>query len=118
MRRLLGVLAALALAFPAGAAADNLGEIRTLVVQVTHGPETFSETNVRRVVFGETDAWIRDASFGQAWLAGDVTPWIRAFSSVPGCRGRGAFAAYVRRSRPPPSPRHARPATTFRPTRR
>ena len=95
MRRLLGVLAALALAFPAGAAADNLGEIRTLVVRVTHGPETFSETNVRRVVFGETDAWIRDASFGQAWLAGDVTPWIRAFSSVPGCRGRGAFAAYV-----------------------
>jgi hypothetical protein len=95
MRRFLGVLVALVLAFPAGAAADNLGEIRTLVVRATHGPETFSEAAVRRVVFEETDAWIRDASFGQAWLAGDVTPWVHAFSSVPDCRGRGAFAPYL-----------------------
>jgi hypothetical protein len=95
MRRFLGVLVALALAFPAGAAADNLGEIRTLVVRATHGPETFSEAAVRRVVFEETDAWIRDASFGQAWLAGDVTPWVRAFPSAPDCRGRGAFARYL-----------------------
>jgi hypothetical protein len=95
MRRVLVALVALVLAFPPGAAADNLGEIRTLVVRVTHGPETFSETAVRRVVFGDTDAWIRDASFGQAWLAGDVTPWLRALSSVPACRGRGAFAPYL-----------------------
>jgi hypothetical protein len=70
VRRLLGFLVALVLAFPAGAAADNLGEIRTLVVRVTHGPETFSEAAVRRVVFGETDAWIRDASFGQGLARG------------------------------------------------
>jgi hypothetical protein len=31
----------------------------------------------------------------RASLAGDVTPWLRAFSAVPDCRGRGAFAAYV-----------------------
>jgi hypothetical protein len=95
MRRVLGVLAALVLAFPAGAAADNLGEIRTLVVRVTHGPETFSEATVRRIVFGETDTWIRETSFGQAWLAGDVTPWLHAFPSVPDCRGRGAFSSYL-----------------------
>jgi hypothetical protein len=96
MRRILLVLAVLAAALPPGAqAAGNLGPLRTLVVRATHGPETFSEAAVRRVVFGETDAWIRDASFGQASLTGDVTPWLRAFATVPDCRGRGAFAAYL-----------------------
>ena len=80
MRRFLVLLAVLAEAFPADAAADNVGELRTLVVRATHGPETFSEATVRRV-FGETDEWIRDASFGQAWLTGDVTPWLHAFTS-------------------------------------
>ena len=95
MRRVLVLLFALCLAWPAGAAADNLGEIRTLVVRATHGPETFSEAAVRRVVFEETDAWIRETSFGQAWLSGDVTPWLRAFPAAPSCRGRGAFSAYL-----------------------
>ncbi|MDQ3823929.1 MAG: hypothetical protein M3321_11900, partial [Actinomycetota bacterium] len=85
MRRMLAVVAALCLAFPAGAAADNLGEIRTLVVRATHGPTPFSDADVRRVVFEETDRWIRDTSFGQAWLAGDVTPWLPAFAAPRAC---------------------------------
>jgi Gametolysin peptidase M11 len=65
-------------------------------VRATNGPETFSEAAVRGVVFQETDDWIRETSFGQASLAGDVTPWLHAFRGiVPECRGRGAFSAYL-----------------------
>ena len=93
MRRFAGVLLALCLAFPAVASADNLGEIRTLVVRATHGPTPFSEEAVRPGVFEETDAWIRDTSFGQAWLDGDVTPWLPAFSGPRSCPGNRSLAA-------------------------
>lgn len=95
MRRLLLAVAVAALALPPAAPAANVGPLRTLVVRATHGPEPFSDATVRRVVFEETDAWIRDTSFGQAWLTGDVTPWLRAFPSAAPCRGRGAFSAYL-----------------------
>jgi hypothetical protein len=97
VRRLLVVLLAAALGLPAqAAAAGNVGALKTLVVRATNGPETFTDADVRRVVFGETDGWVRDTSFGQASLHGDVTPWLHVFSSVPPCRGRGAFAPYLR----------------------
>jgi hypothetical protein len=96
MRRVLLALVVAALSVPTGAgAAGSIGSLKTLVVRATHGPETFSEATVRRVVFEETDAWIREASFGQASLTGDVTPWLRVFPSIPPCRGRGAFSSYL-----------------------
>jgi hypothetical protein len=96
VRLIVVALSVVALATPSVAgAARNVGALRTLVVRATHGPETFSDATVRRVVFEETDAWIRDTSFGQTSLTGDVTPWLHAFREVPACRGRGAFSAYL-----------------------
>lgn len=89
MRRLilLVVLVASVLAGPAGAT-SMLGEQRVLVVLVTWGPEPFAVDEVQRVVFTEADAFMRNASYGRASLAGDVTPWLRALGARPECNPR------------------------------
>lgn len=61
------------------------GEQRVLVVLATWGPQPFAIEDVRSVVFSETDAFMRESSFGQTWLTGDVTPWLPAFNRRIGC---------------------------------
>jgi len=68
----------------AGAAAK--GEERVLVVLATSGPKPYSVADVERTVH-EADAFYRRSSFGQVRLNVDVTPWLAAFSSNPGCGG-------------------------------
>lgn len=99
MRRLLLLLLVLLVVSPAGAT-TMLGEQRVLVVLVTWGPEPYVPETVRGVVFDETSAFMREASYGKAWLAGDVTPWLHALSVKPECNlrqisraGREAAAA-------------------------
>jgi Gametolysin peptidase M11 len=62
------------------------GDQPTIVIRATWGPEPYSETQVRQVVFGETSDYIREASYGQTWLSGDVTPWLKIFPSALKCR--------------------------------
>ena len=33
----------------------------------------------------ETGAYIRSVSFGKTWVTGDVTPWLHALATKPGC---------------------------------
>jgi hypothetical protein len=89
MRRLSLLLALVCcvLAVPAGAT-TMLGEQRVLVILVTWGPQPFAQDTVREIVFDETSEFIREASYGKAWLAGDVTPWLRALPSQPECNTR------------------------------
>lgn len=68
-----------------GAAAEAKGDYRTLVILATWGPEPFPAAEVRGVVFGGADSFLRRSSFGQVSLSGDVTPWLRAFPSSPVC---------------------------------
>jgi Gametolysin peptidase M11 len=75
-----------ALAIPGSAPAIvNTGELKVLVVLATWGPEPFTREQARRVVFEESDAFVRENSYGKAWLTGDVTPWLRAFERRPAC---------------------------------
>jgi Gametolysin peptidase M11 len=66
--------ALLVLAAPAGAV---VGQVRTLVVLGTWGPQPYSEADAERVVFGEAAPWLARSSFGRMELVGDVTPWLR-----------------------------------------
>jgi hypothetical protein len=83
---MLGALALAPAAFAHGYSSGKAGksafkgEQRILVVLATWGPESFTPDEVRRVVFEETDAFMRASSFGQTWLTGDVTPWLPAFN--------------------------------------
>ena len=99
MRRALLLALALAIAAPATAGAHGFassirgqgafaGEQKVLVVPVTWGPESASVEDIRRVVFAETDAFMRASSYGKAWLVGDVVPWQQAFASQPSCDPR------------------------------
>lgn len=82
------------LAFQAhGAAAQvadgTLGEQRIALVLATWGPQPVG-VDVAREAVDETAAFIRDASFGKAWLSVDVTGWIRALPRRPtGCDTQG-----------------------------
>ena len=109
MRRglLLGLALALAAALsPAHAAAHGfastirgkgafVGEQKVLVVPVTWGPQAGTVEDIRRVVFAETDAFMRAASFGKTWLVGDVTPWQQVYTAEFACDPR-AIAATAR----------------------
>jgi hypothetical protein len=76
-----------ALALPGSAPGIvNTGELKVLVVLVTWGPEPFTRDDARRVVFTDSDGFVRENSYGKAWLAGEVTPWLKAFSSAPACQ--------------------------------
>jgi pimeloyl-ACP methyl ester carboxylesterase len=76
----IAVLAAPAASAPRFAA---LGEQRVLVIAATWGPQPFTRDEIE-VTVRETDAFVRRASFGKAWLVTAVTPWL----TVPGA-GRG-----------------------------
>jgi hypothetical protein len=71
------------------------GEQKVLVVPLTWGPQLASVEDIRRVVFAETDAFMRAASYGKTWLVGDVTPWQVTYTSRPDCDPR-AIAATAR----------------------
>lgn len=71
------------------------GEQKVLVVPVTWGPQPATVEEIHRVVFVETDAFMRAASYGKTWLVGDVTPWQSAYSARPECDPR-AIASTAR----------------------
>jgi hypothetical protein len=83
VRRFL-LLVALALALPGGASGATLGEQRLLLMLVTWGPEPYAPALIRAQV-DEAAAYLRSVSFGKTWLVGEVTPWLHALSSKPGC---------------------------------
>lgn len=64
------------------------GEQKVLVVPVTWGPQPATIEEIHRVVFAETDAFMRAASYGKTWLVGDVTPWQAVYQSRPECDPR------------------------------
>jgi hypothetical protein len=80
------VIALLALSLPQSAGAAAKGEERVLVVLATAGSKPYSVAEVERTV-RQADEFYRAASFGQLHLTVDVTPWLPAFSSNPGCGG-------------------------------
>ena len=63
----------------------NDGELRVLVIMATWGPQPFTRAQAQDVVFVQSDAFVRDNSFGAAHLAGEVTPWVTAFPAPPAC---------------------------------
>jgi hypothetical protein len=65
--------AVFALAAPAGA---FVGQVRTLVILGTWGPQPFSQAAAQRVVFDESAAWLARSSFGRLTMSGDTTPWL------------------------------------------
>jgi hypothetical protein len=83
---LCAVIALLALLVPQSAGAVAKGEERVLVVLATAGPRPYSVAEVERTV-READQFYRTASFGQMHITFDVTPWLPAFTSNPGCGG-------------------------------
>jgi hypothetical protein len=93
---LLAVVALLATLLPQTAGAVAKGEERVLVVLATSGPRPYSVAEVVSTV-GEADAFFRRSSLNQVRLESDVTPWLPAFSSNPGCGGltKESFDAVV-----------------------
>jgi hypothetical protein len=78
MRRL---LIAIVLVVPfalTGVAVSDLGRgaQTILVINATWGPQPYTLEAMRRAVFEESDAYVREVSFGEAYLTGDSTPWL------------------------------------------
>ncbi len=84
MRRFLLLLILTLLALPGGASGATLGEQRLLLMLVTWGPEPYAPAQIRAQV-DEAAAYMRSVSFGKTRLVGEVTPWLHALSSKPGC---------------------------------
>jgi hypothetical protein len=80
------LIALIAILLPQSARAVAKGEERVLIVLATSGPEPYSVADVERTV-RQADAFFRTASLGQLRLSADVTPWLPAFPSNPGCGG-------------------------------
>lgn len=83
---LYAVIALLALLVPQSAGALAMGEERVLIVLATSGPRPYTVAEVERTV-RQADAFFRTASFNQVHLTADVTPWLPAFKTNPGCGG-------------------------------
>jgi hypothetical protein len=63
----------------------TLGAQRIAVVLATWGPEPVSVEEARRAI-AETEAYIREASFGRSWLDVELRGWVRALPARPtGC---------------------------------
>ncbi len=62
------------------------GEERVLVVLATQGSKPYTVAGVQQTV-RDANAFFSAASFGQIRLRVDVTPWLSAFSTNPGCGG-------------------------------
>jgi len=54
-----------------------LGEQNVIVIpaRFVDVPNAKSRDDIRSLVFGQLNSYLREASYGQAWLQGDVTPW-------------------------------------------
>jgi hypothetical protein len=76
VRRVVALLLAL-LVQPGGAQAAILGEQRVLMMLTTWGLEPYAPAALQTQL-DEASAYIRTASFGKAWLVGEVTPWLHA----------------------------------------
>jgi hypothetical protein len=87
--RVLVVVAALAAVLVPSSSSAVVGEQRLALVLATWGPEPVTVEEARTAV-AETDAYIREASFGKTWLAVDIIGWVRALPARPrGCDTRG-----------------------------
>jgi len=62
------------------------GDERVLVVLATAGPKPYTVADVQQTI-RQVKSFISTASFGQTRLDVDVTPWLSAFNSNPGCGG-------------------------------
>jgi hypothetical protein len=62
------------------------GDERVLVVLATSGPRPYTVEEVQQTT-ARARAFFSNASFGQVQLRVDVTPWLSAFSTNPGCGG-------------------------------
>ncbi|MGH7289523.1 MAG: Ig-like domain-containing protein, partial [Myxococcota bacterium] len=72
----------------AAALPNTLGEQRTLVLLVNFQdkPEQpWTLAQARELVFGGPSEFIREASYGQTWLTGDVYGWITISASSSSC---------------------------------
>lgn len=78
MRRgLLVAGATVALALPGAAGSDlNKGPQTILAILVTWGPQPFTPAALRSAIFEQANTYVGHASFAQASLVGDVTPWL------------------------------------------
>ena len=66
-------------------AGPTLGEQRIAVVLATWGPEPVSVEQAKRAI-AETEAYIREASFGKTWLDVELHGWVRVLPTRPtGC---------------------------------
>jgi hypothetical protein len=83
---LYAVAALLATLIVQSAGAVVKGDERVLVVLATSGPKPYTVADVERTV-EQARSFFSTASFGQVQLQVDVTPWLAAFSSNPGCGG-------------------------------
>ena len=82
---LLCLLAAmLAMIMPNSAGAVAIGERTVLVVLATSGTQPYRTAEVERTMRAADD-FLRSASLGHVQLHADVTPWLAAFTSDPGC---------------------------------
>jgi hypothetical protein len=85
---LLVVLALLAaVVLPSAGAAPKANE-RVLVVLASTGAKPYPVVDVQRA-FTQLNQFIQRASFGQAHVAADVTPWLTGLTAKPSC-GDGA----------------------------
>ena len=83
---LLAVAALIATLIVQSAGAVVKGDERVLVVLATSGPKPYTVEEVQRTT-AQARTFFSNASFGQVQLQVDVTPWLAAFSSNPGCGG-------------------------------
>jgi hypothetical protein len=79
---LLAALGALLLAVPSAAVS---GELRTLVILGTWGPQPFTQDDVRSTVLVGARDFLDHSSYGRLQLTGDVTPWLDAFTGPVDC---------------------------------
>lgn len=78
------VAVGLATASAGEARGEAVGEQRVLAVLATWGPEPYSPADAQRVIFQETDAFIRTSSFGRTWLTGSVVGWAHVLQNESG----------------------------------
>lgn len=79
---LLAVLGALLLAVPSAAVT---GEVRTLVILGTWGPQPFTQAEVQETVFAGARDFLDHSSFGRVRLTGEVTPWLQTSTEPIDC---------------------------------
>jgi hypothetical protein len=97
---LCAVVALLATLAPLSAGAAVKGDERVLIVLATAGSRPYSVAEVERTV-DQATAFLRSSSLGQVRLNVDVTPWLSAFTTTPGCGGttNGSLGAIVEPAR-------------------